>query len=459
MNRFLKDKSRRVGVITVAVGIVVLVTSILLSGCNNSSQSALGSPNDAFTPVVVITLEATLTPEPTPVPEIIATTEVEVITPTATPEPDTTPPMDLNAMPVRQCNGCLNILLLGLDQRPSEDPNRAATDTIVVLSLDTATRTAGMLSLPRDLFVPMPNSDKLGRINTAMAIGGPRYAMQTVEYNTGIQTQHYIRVNFNAVSSLVDLVGGIDVNVDQDINDPTYPDMHYGYDPFVISKGMHHMDGATALKYARTRHGASDFYRMRRQQQIMLAIRDRVLSSNAIPQLLPKAPEIFSTLSSSIATDLGLTDIINLIMLAKDITPDKITRLTVDEHSTQDWVTPSGGDVLIPLRDHINALAAQLYNQALPVMKVTIQNGSPTKGLAESTQAFLQSKGYTIVGAKDAQAQYTNTVIYDYYGSNQFSQNLALTLGLPKTVVTSTVGTSNDVDVLVVLGEDYKPKQ
>lgn len=439
----------------------VLVVTLLLAGCNNSSQAAPGASNGAFTPSVVITPQATLTPAPTPIQEIISTDVVStdvVVTPTATPEPDTTPPMDLNPMPVRKCSGCLNILLLGLDQRPNENPNLAQTDTMVILSLNMTTHMAGMLSMPRDLFVPMPNSDKLGRINTAMAIGGPRYAMQTVEYNTGIQTQHYIRVNFNAVSALVDLVGGIDVNVDQDINDPTYPDMNYGYDPFVISKGMHHMDGATALKYARTRHGASDFYRMRRQQQIMLALRDRVLSTNAIPQLLPKAPQIFSTLSSSIATDLSLTDIINLISFAKDITPDKITRLSVDEHATQDWITNEGADVLVPLRDRISALAAQLYNQTPTVLKVAIENGSSTRGLAESTQAFLQSKGYTVVGVMDSQAQYTNTVIYDYSGSSQFAQNLALTIGLPKTVVTTTVGT-NDVDVLVALGEDYRPKQ
>jgi LCP family protein required for cell wall assembly len=261
-----------------------------------------------------------------------------------------------------QDNGRLNILLLGIDQRPGQSPGKTRTDTMIVMTLDPATQTAGMLSIPRDLYVPLPGRGQ-GRINTAHVVGGPTYAMKTVTANFGIPIQHYVRVNFNALTTLVDLVDGIDVYVDQDINDRTYPDMKSGYSPFVITKGWHHMDGNTALKYARTRHGSSDFSRIRRQQQIIMALRDRVLSTDALPKLLSNAPQILSTLSGSVATDLSLPEMIRIILLAKDLSEDKITRVVVDETSVRGWTTPQGAEVLIPNRGQLRQLAARLYNE------------------------------------------------------------------------------------------------
>ena len=166
-----------------------------------------------------------------------------------------TPKLTLADVGAWQGTERMNILLLGIDQRPNDDPDTTRTDTMIIFSLDPATKTAGMLSIPRDLYVPLPNRDQ-DRINTAHVYGGPQYAMETIQYNFGIPMHHYVRVNFNALVTLVDLVGGIDIYVDQDIDDQAYPDENYGYDPFVISAGWHHMDGATALKYARTRHTA-----------------------------------------------------------------------------------------------------------------------------------------------------------------------------------------------------------
>jgi LCP family protein required for cell wall assembly len=325
-----------------------------------------------------------------------------------------------------------------------------------------------MLSIPRDLYVPLPNSSAMNRINTAIAYGGPAYAMRTVEYNFGIAIQHYVRVNFTAVTTVVDLVGGIDVNVDQDIDDPTYPDMNYGYDPFVISKGLHHMDGATALKYARTRHQTSDFTRMRRQQQIIMALRDRVLSTDAIGRLLPNAPQILSTLSSSIVTDLGPSDIVQLVMLAKDLPPDNITRVTVDETAAQPWTTPGGAQILLPNRNRISQLTAQLYREPVPTLavaegvsateRIAIQNASPDRAVAINAQTYLSRLGYRVVDVRNTAQDYTTSVIYDYHGAGAFTQHLATALGLPASVITMTLPAAplNQVDVLVILGGDYR---
>jgi LCP family protein required for cell wall assembly len=344
----------------VSVGLLALLTSCRASqAADPISQDPTAGPIE-----VVITPEVTLTPDdsntlqPTITPYVTATLAIApgllLAQPTAT-----SPAMDFTPMPMRQCATCINILLLGIDARPGENPNTANTDTLIILSFNTATHVAGMLSIPRDLWVPLPGSNTLHRINTAMAYGGIPYAVRTVEYNTGIPIQHYVRVSFGVVTALVDLVGGIDVYVDQDINDPTYPSMNYGYDPFVISKGWHHMDGATALKYARTRHQTSDFYRMRRQQQIIMALRDRVLSTKALPQLLPKVPQILVALNRSIATDLSPSDMVRLLLLVKDLPSDGIKRITLDETAARNWVTPGGAEVLIPNRVRISQLVAQ----------------------------------------------------------------------------------------------------
>jgi polyisoprenyl-teichoic acid--peptidoglycan teichoic acid transferase len=369
-------------------------------------------------------------------------------------------------MPPWQGNSRINILLLGIDQRPKANPNRTRTDTMIILTLDPSTHTAGMLSIPRDLYVPLPNGVQ-DRINAAHVYGGPSYAMRTVEANFGMPIQHYVRVNFNVVTTLVDLVGGIDVYVDKDINDPWYPNDSYGYDPFVISKGMHHMDGVTALKYARTRHGSSDFFRMRRQQQIIMALRDRVLSTDAITKLLPNAPAILSTLSNSISTDLSFSEILQLMMAAKDLPTDKIKQVVVDETAVHSWTTPQGAEVQLAYRIRLPQLAAQLYSLAATttpaptatpdIPRIAIQNGTLTRGLAGTTQSYLQKKGFNVTQVSDAKGEYPASVIIDYRGRNHLAQQLATALGLPASAISQTLTTNSKVDVLVILGDDYQP--
>ncbi len=361
----------------------------------------------------------------------------------------------------------LNILLLGIDQRPDEYANTARTDTMIVLTLDPTTRTAGMMSIPRDLYVPLPNRNIQDRINTAHVYGGPSYAMQTVEYNFGIPIQHYVRVNFSALTTLVDLVGGIDVYVDQDIDDPTYPDNSYGYDPFSISAGWHHMDGATALKYARTRHGSSDFYRMRRQQQVIMALRDRVLSTDAITKLLPNAPQILQTMQNSISTDLSPSQIVQLILFAKDLPARNISQVVIDETSTQNWTTPDGAQVLIPIRDRLRQLREALYAPprqdaaATPTLgpgRIAVQNGTDVQGLAAKVQASLKAKGFDVVEVGNATGDHPYTVIIDYHGRQDYTQALAAALGVPGSAVSTALDANNPLDALVILGDDYQQK-
>jgi LCP family protein required for cell wall assembly len=379
-------------------------------------------------------------------------------------------PLSLPDIGLWQGQDRITILLLGIDQRPEEDATTARTDTLIVLTLDPQTDTAGMMSIPRDLYVPLPDHGQ-DRINTAHVYGGTDLAKRTVEYNFGIPVQHYARVNFAALTSLIDLVGGVEIYNEQDINDQSYPDDNNGYAPFVLPAGWHTLDGATALKYARTRHGDSDFQRVRRQQQIIMALREKLRTTDAATKILPQLPQILQTLSGVVQTDLNTVEIAQLILLAKDIPDERIARVVLDETAVQPWTTPQGGSVLIPVRERVRELREQLFNPAIaqPAApsapsapaepgRIQIQNGTQQLGLAASAKAYLESKGFVVEGVADAPQAYQRTVIVDYKGKQQLMRQLANDLDVPLTSIATVPDPNNPLDALVILGDDYVPK-
>ncbi|MBK6328622.1 MAG: LCP family protein [Chloroflexi bacterium] len=260
----------------------------------------------------------------------------------------------------------INILLMGIDRRPGE-AFVSRTDSIMIVSVDPATETVSILSIPRDLYVVIPGRGR-DRINTAFVYGssgndpesGASLSMQTVAYNLGVPVDHYILVDFSAVTRGVDTLGGIDVYVPYDISDPTYPSMDYGYDPFYISAGTQHMDGETALKYARTRHADNDFGRANRQQQVILAARDKALSLG-IGGLLSRAPSLYSQLENGIRTDLSLEQIISLAKTVSDIPSEQIRSEVLDYDYVSSYLTETGAQVLILDNEKATTLIRELF--------------------------------------------------------------------------------------------------
>lgn len=365
----------------------------------------------------------------------------------------------------------VNVLLLGIDSRPKEDPKTARTDTIILVTIDPSTKTGGMMSIPRDLYVPYPNplpprAPVAERINAAHLYGGPKYSMQTVAHNFGLKVDYYVRVNFNVVIELVDMLGGIDIYVEQEINDQLFPDMNYGYDPLIIKSGWQHMNGELALKYARTRHGNSDFSRMKRQQQVILALREKALSGNAILRLLPQTPAILQKLKDSVETNLSVTELMQLAMLAKDLPTDKISRVTVDETAVTSRRTPQGADVLVMNAERVNQLRQELYNPTLNAAannktpepgRVAIQNGTQTSGLGQAAQRNLTNKGYTVARVENASQRQTKTTVVVYHDRSLFVKQLTDALGVQGVTVTTAIDNKNPLDALIILGDDYKP--
>lgn len=272
---------------------------------------------------------------------------------------------DLGILPVTGGER-LTILLLGTDTRPGEVNAYPRTDSIMLISLDRATNHVGVLGIPRDLWVQIPGYGAQ-RINLAYGMGetwgagyGPQVIKDTIRATFGISVDHYVLLDFTTFETLIDLIGGIDVVVDEPINDPTYPDASYGYDPFYLEAGEQHLDGATALKYVRSRHNSDDRVRVKRQQQVMLAVLEKVTAPEWFPVMLREMPEIWDAVTEGVRTDLTLAQVMDLALLARSIPPENIVGEVMDwRYAVPTFIADQS--VLVPNYATLPALIAELF--------------------------------------------------------------------------------------------------
>ena len=373
----------------------------------------------------------------------------------------------------------VNILVMGIDQREHEQgPWR--TDTMLLLTIDPVTVSGGMLSIPRDLWVPIPGYQE-GRINTAHYLGeaydypggGPALAVKTTQYNLGVPIHYYARFNFTAFEQVVDLIGGIDIYVEEEINDSTYPDEAYGYDPLHIPASWQHLNGEMALKYARTRHSTGgDFDRAKRQQQVLLAIFEQVPRLELLPQFASRAPELWQALQGAAETDLTLDQIVALAQLASEVDQENIRYGVVDEYYTQFWTTPDGQQVLIPLRDRIREMRDYIFTTEAPLPQhaedpttrladeaavITVMNGTTTAGLAALTSDYLQQQGLQVSDPGNAdRSDYVESLVIVYTGKTYTAEYIVNLFGLPPTAVVHGPDPNAEYDIAVILGADYQ---
>src|SRR5206468_1389531 len=197
----------------------------------------------------------------------------------------------------------INILLLGIDKRDDEPIAGTRSDTIMLASIDPLTKSAALVSFPRDLWVTIPGCTSSAgceggrqRINVAHAVGGPDLTRQTITSDFGVPIDFYARVDFRGFEQLIDAVGGVVVDVDWPVKDDEYPTADYGYQRIYFGPGPQLMDGTTALEYARSRHGMSDFARAARQQKVIVSLRNRALQLN----MLARAPDLVGIAQKSL---------------------------------------------------------------------------------------------------------------------------------------------------------------
>ncbi len=376
----------------------------------------------------------------------------------------------------------VSILLLGIDQRCDED-GPAHTDSMMVLTIDPVGKTANLLSLPRDLWVDIPDVDNpdFDRINQANYYGealeypggGPALAIRTVENILGVPIDYYATVNFDAFIEGVELIDGIEVEVAETINDESYPDRCYGYDPFYIEAGTQQLNGEQALKYARTRATfGGDVDRAARQQQVMMAVRDKVLQLDMVPQLIRQAPQLWVTFQENVRTNLTPDEAIQLALLAQDIPSENIGSAVIDFNYVYSEVTPDGRQVLVPYREKIRTLRDEIFPppavptpiiENLPALmaeeeaRVGVYNGTAVFGLAGETQTYLENFGINVseIGNADASTYQTTQIIT--YGSYPYTaQYLTQLMHIPPLNISNASNPEGEFDLLIIIGDDWR---
>ncbi len=190
-----------------------------------------------------------------------------------------------------------NILFLGSDQRPGEN---SRADTILLMRVNGQTKTISQLSIPRDTLADIPGYGE-DKINAAYAWGGPALMIKSVEALTGLPIHHYIELNFSGFPSIVDSLGGVDIDVPSAI-DSQYP-QGYDWTQVHFDQGLQHMSGDRALVYVRVRYSDNDFQRMGRQQQFMEALQKKINSPFNLARMPLLAPDMIGNVTTDISTN------------------------------------------------------------------------------------------------------------------------------------------------------------
>lgn len=376
--------------------------------------------------------------------------------------------------------GRINILLMGA--AGEKNPGGNLTDTVMVMSLDTKNNKISLLSLPRDLYVNIPDTKTYAKINSLYKIGlnkniGTDLIKQAVEQITGLTINYYMAVDFDAFKKIIDDISGINVMVARDILDQRYPGPNYSYETFSLSKGFHALDGATALKYVRERHDdpQGDFGRALRQQQVIQAVKSKLFSTQTLFNVVA-LNNILDTLGDNVKTDMQFSDIENFIALSKKMDTQNITNVVADAWKSDSLLKVShvqmgnaSAFVLLPRvgnYSEIQDLAQNIFNQneikkrnqsiADEKASIAIINRSGNSQLAGKIQSLLRDKlgmkNVRIVSENSASTISQTTVVDNSGGAKIFTLD-ELIKKIPSTL-SKDINTSSSDDITLTLGQD-----
>ena len=263
----------------------------------------------------------------------------------------------------------INVLLLGTDKTRLR--TTTLTDTMMVASLDPVGKTVTLLSIPRDLIgVPLGSGDTFGpKLNSLMSYADthpdefPDGGIPTLQRAIGalldIDLDYYAEIRFGGFIRMIDAVGGIDITVEDGFDDPTYDGYGFEERGFAIDEGRHHLDGASALAYARARKadGESDFTRAGRQQQILVALRDTVTRDGS---LLWELPDLLDAVGDSVRTDVPVTLLPQLAAIVDEVEDEDVIKAVIRHPLVRSKSTEYGSS-LVPRLDDIREVAATLF--------------------------------------------------------------------------------------------------
>lgn len=371
----------------------------------------------------------------------------------------------------------VTILVLGVDSRDEND-GAPRSDSLILFTVDPKTMTAGMLSIPRDLWVEIPGHG-YSKINQAYTLGeldrfgggGANLAMNTIEDFLDIDVQYYVSVDFNAFIRIIDEIDGVPVIVPYQLEVDPLGD----HNNTLLEPGEQVLTGELALAYARARNTiGSDFDRAQRQQQVILGIRDRVLNLGLLPRLLSRAPVIYTEIAQGIHTNLTLQQIIKLAWIAQQIDRDNIAKLQIGPAMTTNSWSWDGQSILLPIFEEIMKLRDVLFKaeeeveNATPVPQftelervseenssITILNGTYTAGLAARTNDYLLGLDLNVMEVGNSDELYENTTIIDYTGKPYTIAYLSGLMNIPQQRVYHSFDPASETDIIIYLGNDW----
>jgi LCP family protein required for cell wall assembly len=446
-------------------------------------------PEDTVMVVPSITPVATLatdsgTVEPQTDETLAPTSEASSLDPqaaaaTSTPEATADPADQYQINDPRQ----IRILLMGIDEREgftTEDAYR--TDTMMVLNIDPVNNRAGLISFPRDLWVSIPNfsparinqANYFGDLNAYPGGGGPQLAKETIAANFGINVHYYVRINFTVFETVVDTIApnGVEVCPPERLFDDQYPDEGFGTMTVEFPAGCQRLDGEHLLQYARTRKGTGDdFGRAERQQEVIEATRQEVLSLGNVANLITQAPSLWNQLSDNFDTDIEIDQAIAIGRKLLDIPRDDFQYAVIDENYVTFGQTPQGDDILHPNLIRINQLISRLFsNQPAPDQgdlltlsqaegaSVHVYNGTDIAGLAGRTQEWFIGRGVSIAGVGNSTDHGSAPTVIRYYGASQdTAAYLADLMGIPAgRIEPASDNILTAPAVMVVIGPDVQ---
>jgi len=267
-----------------------------------------------------------------------------------------------NLNPISAPTQPFTVLLLGSDDDAKFVPERLNTQSMILVRIDPNTKQATMLSIPRDLWVQIPNQG-WGKISWAYQEGGTQGAIAAVESNFQVHVDDYVWIGLNGLVRLVDKLGGVNLQVTNPVMDNYYPaDLNttdpYGYYRVAVLPGATHMDGVHALQYVRSRHGDArgDFARSERQQQLLLSIKAEAAHLNAAD-----LPSLAGAFNGEIKTSIGLDKARALISIANDFSGPSVHRIVlVPPYTSDGWV--AGQSVLLPDWNQIRPLVHKSFS-------------------------------------------------------------------------------------------------
>ncbi len=371
-------------------------------------------------------------------------------------------------------------LLTGLDKREWEgDTGPGLTDTIIVAFLNVQQEKAGMISIPRDTWVEVPEYGPY-KINQAFSLGeaygypggGPGILMDTAGNLLGIDIDYYVQVDFEAFVVLVDAVNGVMVDVPEKIL--VWPNAEMEGDMKRLTPGLQVLPGNLALGYVRTRDTIEgDFGRTKRQQQVLVALQKKLFSYEILPVVISRLPAIYRDLSSNVETNLTLNQIISLAWVVRDINPQSLQTRIIKEPVVEAGFNDRDQYVLFPDIEQIRNIWHDMQEiSATPIPEPTheitleeyileenatiaILNGTSSPGLAGETADFLIANGVNITEVGNSDKFKDQTLIYDYTGNPYTIQSILSVLNYTQNRLFHRSDPDAVADIVIVLGADW----